>query len=297
MRGTLSSIGRIRGNRAACGIEHLAKTASLSLAWGKTLLAMLTACFDAGGSEHDQKCLVVAGFISSADDWIRFDSEWRDRLSRDGIAYFHMVEFAHCYGQFDGWKKQEHRRRKLLADLMGIIKSHAYRKFGCAVVNETLVANLSEDLRAEFYINAYALAGRASVAHVSEWARAEQIPRPALEYIFEDGDLGKGKLMQRMKEDGYPAPGFKGKKDRTDPNGIVIAAFTPLQASDFLAYEMFLGVKRLDDPVSNPRWAIEEFHRIPGEPGIFTVDNMRDFDKQLTLQKRTYEWWMGIRES
>ena len=276
-----------------CGIEHLAKTVWLS-EWRKGLLGMLTAVFDAGGSEHDQKCLVVAGFVASAADWISFDTKWRQRLADDGIAYFHMVEFAHFDGEFIGWRNQEARRRQLLADLMGIIQSHAYRKFGCTVVNQILTSTLSHDLREEFYMNAYALAGRASVAQVSQWAAREQTPRQSLEYVFEDGDLGKGKLMQRMKEDGYPAPVFGAKKDRTDPNGNLIRAFTPLQAADFLAYEMFLGVKRLDDPVSNPRWAIAEFHKMPGEPGVFRLEDMLDFDKELMLQKLTYEWWMGL---
>jgi hypothetical protein len=39
-------------------------------------------------------------------------------------------------GQFKSWRNDEPRRRALLADLIDIIKSHVYRKFGSAVENK-----------------------------------------------------------------------------------------------------------------------------------------------------------------
>jgi hypothetical protein len=96
---------------------------------------MFTGAFDAGGSEYDQPILVVAGFVSSAMDWDEFAVLWKKRLAEDNLTYFHALDFAHSRKEFSGWKEQEPRRRKLLSDLIELIKRHAYRKFGSIVVN------------------------------------------------------------------------------------------------------------------------------------------------------------------
>ena len=113
---------------------------------------MFIACFDAGGSQHDQNFLVVAGFISSADTWKRFDTAWRERLEQDDLSYFHMVDLAQSTEEFkEGWKNNEPRRQKLLADLMEIIQKYAFRRFGCAVNNELFLLHLSKERREEYF--------------------------------------------------------------------------------------------------------------------------------------------------
>ena len=89
------------------------------------VFVMLTACFDASGNYQDPKqpFFVVAGFISRADRWIKFDEEWRKRLASDGLSYFHAVDFAASQKEFAvGWRDNEKRRRQLLEDLLDIIR-------------------------------------------------------------------------------------------------------------------------------------------------------------------------------
>jgi hypothetical protein len=122
------------------------------------------------------------------------------------------------------------------------------------------------------------LAGRSCVADVGNWAK-EQVPRitTPIQYIFEDGDIGKGKLIERMNRDGYPTPDFRKKKDTIAPDGITLPAFTPLQAADFLAYEIFSSVKKTETTGSSDdlRWAMEEFIKTPiGHPGIYEVEDL-----------------------
>lgn len=100
----------------------------------------MVAVFDASGKE-DQRRLVLAGFISKAKDWQSFHTLWIERLREDGLEYFHMVDFAASQGQFKGWRNSESRRRKLLADLMDLISSHVYRKFGCVIENGQFYAD------------------------------------------------------------------------------------------------------------------------------------------------------------
>ncbi len=54
--------------------------------------------------------------------------------------------------------------------------------------------------------------------------------------------LGSGQLRAYFDEQEFPAPSFKHKEDRT-VDGIYYPATVPLQAADFLAYEIFLMKK------------------------------------------------------
>lgn len=168
---------------------------------------MLTVAFDASGTEHDQRLFVVAGFVSSANDWIGFDAQWKERLKRDGLEYFHMHSFAHSIGQFKGWNKDELRRQALLSDLLGIIQSHAYRKFGSMVINRFFGSKISAKNIEAFKLTAYSLTGLTVTYKVRKWMRNEGF-HTSPKIVFEDGDLHKGKLMDAMAQHGLPAPSF-----------------------------------------------------------------------------------------
>ena len=255
-------------------------------------MAILTACFDASGHESDQKYLVVAGFISAADQWIEFQDQWKNRLAEDGLTYFRMAECAQWSREFSKWNKDEPRRRKLLGDLMDIIKAHAHRKFGCIVVIKTFEKYVLTTHRENFLHNAYVLAGRACAGDVRRWLKTTGIPRFAL--VFEDGDVGKGKLRERLEEDGFPTPiHFFHKKDGIKDGikkDIHYEGFTPLQASDWFAYELFKATS--DESID--RWPLQEFYKIPGdEIGIYEPENLLSVNRMLdeieTTKKRKQE--------
>jgi hypothetical protein len=240
--------------------------------WKEGLFGMLTVCFDASG-HPTQPVLVVAGFIASAEDWVHFGREWKDRLAVDGLTSFHMQSFAQSSGIYRSWKKDEGRRRKLLGDLTVIIFKYAKRKFGASVVNSDLNALIDDDARKAFALSAYGIAGRGAVGNVDEWLKTE--PPQLVDYVFESGDFNHGDLIRRMIDDGLPAPNFKPKTDRPGRNGTVIPAFTPLQAADILAYEYMLAVERERDPkFPKSRWGHERFDRMPGDIGKFTVQDI-----------------------
>ena len=58
----------------------------------------------------------------------------------------------------------------LLGDLVNMIVSHAQQKFGSLIVNTIHQAELSEENRKAFYLEAYPLAGRTVVADVVPYA-------------------------------------------------------------------------------------------------------------------------------
>lgn len=257
----------------------------------------LAAYFDASGHQDDQKYLVVAGFVSSPQEWVNFDRLWGERLRQDGIQFFHANEFAHSIGQFNGWRGDEARRRSLTADLMDIIKRHVFRMFGSVVINEVLNEEISEQTREQYLINAYSLAGRSCAADLRQWLLKERW-QTVPELIFEDGDIGKGLLRRTLVRDGFAEPIFRPKKDTETQDGMVIQALTPLQPADWLAYEIFLASKSQ----SVERWPLQEFLSTPGydKVGIYSPADLQALEAEVNTPReqilrpvpKTPEDWM-----
>jgi hypothetical protein len=225
-------------------IEHLAKTVYCAANWRDVVLVMLSTAFDASGSEDDRTCTVVAGFISDATEWIKFDGIWRKRLGEDGLLDFRMSQFTAHKGPFsDETKWTQPKRDRLIADLIDIIIPHVFRKFGCAVLHPAL-EQMPADMREANRITAYSLAGRSCVGDVIEWARENPGFHRPISFVFEDGDKGKGKLMERLETDDCPLPIFEPKVDKIK-NGIPVLGFTPLQAADIYAYEIRVRLTKL----------------------------------------------------
>jgi hypothetical protein len=246
-------------------------------------MGMFTTAFDASGHESDQLMMVVAGFISSVDDWTNFSKKWKERLAKDGLEYFHMKEFSHWCSD------DEARRRSLLSDLMELIKAHAYRKFGVVVSNKGFGANFSEADRNEWRLTAYSFAGYRSIMEVSKWAMRDRIRSP-IEHIFEEGDLGRDKLEKSATNSGHTIQFRPGKKDRKTDSGNAISAFVPLQAADFLAAEYFMEAERrlkIIKKRSKPRWAYLEFDKMMGNISHGTDEKIKEFRGLLQITKQS----------
>ena len=67
------------------------------------------AYFDDSGHPSDQDMVLVAGFVSSEEQWLLFDKEWKALLAKYEVKHFHMVDCVAGEGEFSGWgaeKKQ-----------------------------------------------------------------------------------------------------------------------------------------------------------------------------------------------
>jgi hypothetical protein len=97
-------------------------------------------------------------------------------------------------------------------------------------------------------------------------------------------------LIKRFKNDLDMTPLFESKRDKlTENKGS--AAFTPLQAADFLAYEILKGCREMKDRKRNPRWALEQFIQMPGELGTYDQENLEALDMNHQVAKATLEWF------
>ncbi len=256
--------------RNESALEGLFASLFLGSDWRDYLVMPLAAYFDAAGHEADQKFVVVAGFVATPAMWTDFDRDWKARLAKDDVEFFHAVEFAQSTGQFKGWRDEKEKRQALSNDLMEILKRNVSRKFVCAVSVESLRADMSEDIKAAFLINAYSLAGRTCAARLRQWQDREQW-KTVPELIFEEGDIGKGMLRDSLVRDGFGEPLFRPKKDTPTADGLIIPGLTPLQAADWLAYEFFLSVR---DQRMN-RWPLNEFLNTHGPMGVYLAKDIQ----------------------
>jgi len=277
--------GSCDGDRAEyCPIEHLARCYSFS-DWKSVDMVMLTAAFDCS-QDPQKRYFVMAGFASSAERWAEFDKEWRGRLAKDGLRYFHMYSFTQCIhraaGPFDtSWIGQEKRRRVLLQDLLEIVGSHAWQKFGGIFPTDSLMM-FSEIARERFLPSLIATAGRLMWADVEAWRKRERFRNQA-ELFFEDGDHEQDSLRRAIREVTGQSPSFRAKQDIADKN---VLAFTPLQASDILAYEIQKICQDAGQPIDDVhfRFPYVELDRIPGGIRMLRNEGATVLDEFLKVQ-------------
>lgn len=102
--------------------------------------------------------------------------------------------------------------------------------------------------------------------------------------MFEDGDSDKGTLIEAVKEMTGRTPNFEYKKDDTEKG---ILAFTPLQASDILAYEtqkITSQDKRPWDEV-RIRYPYTQLEKIPGDIRMLQPTGAQFLDQWLKVYK------------
>jgi hypothetical protein len=242
----------------------------------------VTSYFDAsGGAGHP--LVIVAGYLSTVGKWKQFDAEWQRILGRQefNVPYFHMKEFAHSTGKFEGWKGNEKRRRRFINALISVIIQHCKAGFACAIKDEIWdTLNKKYPLK-ELYGCPYALAGRDCVNKTHMWA--EQIhhyQRNEVRCVFEDGDKGKGDLIRVVQEAQKPSPVFEPGRPKPALGHLGTPA---LQAADFAAWELLKVIASGKDrgPVDEYRVSLQKLSR--AVPVSWTQYKNDDFIKLLSL--------------
>jgi hypothetical protein len=98
--------------------------------------------FDASG-HHDSldgqgnpsPAVTVAGYLATPKQWKQFDKEWKERLDKDNLPYFHMTDFVaqgRLFKKRDEWPKE--RRDNLIQDLIQIIHGNVIYGIGMALL-------------------------------------------------------------------------------------------------------------------------------------------------------------------
>jgi hypothetical protein len=245
--------------------------------WSSVLLSAFTCYFDASGTQHDQVALAMAGFMSTAEQWLEFEREWKARLLQDGWKYFHRKEL------------NSRKHSGLLEDLASIIQNYAMRKFGMVVRVAELHRLVQKEEYDKWNLDAYSYAGRACAAHVRQWAKRNHLASVP-ELVYATGDKGRSQLEQRLRKDSSNSVRFQPAIDQMDrKTGSVIPAAIPLQAADLLAYELFQPIREMERLNKTQGtygrgnlsdvWNILD--KIPGAPQVTEDDSLHAFRERV----------------
>ena len=108
---------------AYCLIRYLHKACRVDY------MATFTAYFDASGDQR-QRTMSVAGFVSRANKWERYEAEWKKLLPRS-VTMFHMTDFVSGRNGWESWAgpHNSHRRIAIIESLVGCIKKSTNKGF------------------------------------------------------------------------------------------------------------------------------------------------------------------------
>ena len=164
-------------------------------------VAVFSAYFDASGNKR-ARVLTVAGFLSRVSKWERFDNEWADILSSEGVSAMHMTDFASSGGEFKSWRGQSDRRREFISRLSNCIRRNTNKGFASSVI----LADWRE-VDAEFMLSEagqpFTLCMRACLGGLARWATKRDIKTESMLVAIEQGDDDQAELIRMARSDGF----------------------------------------------------------------------------------------------
>jgi hypothetical protein len=241
-------------------------------------MAMFTAYFDGSGSPDEGKALVVAGYLATVDQWLEFNREWTECLTKEGVAAFHMRNFAHSRREFATWKDDGPRRKRFLEQLIRIVKMRVRKSIANAVLLDAYNRVNAEFMFSEHIGPPYALCGMACMKDVCKWATKAKRQYEWPRCVFEDGDKHKKEFKQliaRFKD--WPDPIFEAKgKD-----------FRPFEAADLVAWEnRKLYTEAESGTFSKLRKSFSELQKISPTWFVYTENELRRLCATFEVPKR-----------
>lgn len=215
------------------------------------LCAVLRVYFDSSGSHASSEMAVVAGYLAHIDQWERLEADWNEVLRQEGVKEIkgyrrlHMKELTSGTGGFEGWDNP--RRARLLERLGTLINVRVSRLIGVGVSTHSFREAMT-------ILNAYGFPALAipksplslcliqSMYAIEGWCHRNRVEGEQVAFYFEEGDENQKEVQKFMNDladdpelrvrSRYAGWGFGGKR------------LVPLQAADWIAYELYLhGVR------------------------------------------------------
>lgn len=254
---------------------------------------MLKAFFDESGHSADSRCdfVGIGGIVAPSDKWEIFEHKWKDLLDEYDLDYFHTVDFAHSVKHFSKWKdkNKEAERREFLAKMFSVIEETGGKPFGSVVYMKPYRAL---EMFLQPAVNPYYLCFQDCVKAAAILCTFEP-PEAKVEMVFEEQMEFAGfaekfyQAMKNRKAEGYERMGTFEMASKKE--------VLPLQAADFIAYEMRHYCSNLKlRPKDKMRWGMEQIERISlknhgflwldlhtSEKLLQTAANYREIEKRL----------------
>ncbi len=193
---------------------------------------MLHLYFDKSGPNDAIPAVTVAGVISTPEKWVEFSKKWEEALHDFGeLPYFHMSEYESGFGQYKDWNERGVKKERL-SRLLDIIEEHVMATVGASVSLADCVASFG-DPPVEV---AYGVTALHCSNMIPQYGYLHEHPGEQVTYIFEEGDLGYGKLRNGYDQI-YDEPWRREFNRLSDRLKVEGKNSPPLQAADILAYE------------------------------------------------------------
>lgn len=239
-----------------------------------------TAYIDESGTHEGSPAVVLAGYVSTADRWEAFDHQWKAALSKYGIEFFHMADFAQGQEQFRGWS--ENRRRECLKQLHDIICDNAIGSVGYGLSRaayDAIVCAKADD----FMGGPYGLLASLLLIDFSALLRLLGV-RTLVAYRFESGADGIGQVATIFGRN-LESPGHSEFHRLMSFGTENKRKFTPLQAADILAYELYEQLPRQlgIDPRPRRPFPLPSLARVPHYWGYVNEHNMRTLNRMASI--------------
>ena len=156
---------------AALSFEHLARSVWFGKARRDSLIMAITAYFDDSGTDPKNPSIVVAGFVSTVDQWDRFNDEWLAAELEFEAPPFHAKIFddgRRGYGPYKDWL--DSKRKDYVNRLLGIISRRTRHSFSTALrkdAYDTLIA--PQQAFREYFYSQFAFSSVNCVFQVCDW--------------------------------------------------------------------------------------------------------------------------------
>jgi hypothetical protein len=244
--------------------------------------------FDASGT-HDNldsqgrpsPAVSVAGYLATPKQWEQFDKDWKQRLDKDNLPYFHMAEFVAQGGLFkkrNEWPKE--RRDALIQDLIKIIGYNMTYGLGMVVFRADYDRVIAREPQVATVLGSpYAFCSFRCFESAVDWARRAKY-RESIKYVFESGDGFKHQVQDThtfiCNQDSL-REFYKFSGSLTFDDGVKTR---PLQAADILAWELNKELYRRlypDEKRPYTRNSLTVLMEIPGDYKEYTEADLTGY--------------------
>lgn len=196
----------------------------------------------------------MAGALSTRENWLAFDDEWKAALyDFEQLPFFHMSEYETGIGVYEDWQARGVKYDRF-DRLLKIIEKYVLFSVGSAI---------GLDLCEKYYRvradeTALGMAATRCFVAMPQYFLAGGDPDEEFAYTFEQGDTGWGRL-EAVYNQIYSDSGTRRQARLGTKVSVEKKKFPPLQVADIFAYEMWKqwaresGLETLSQRYSNKR--------------------------------------------
>ncbi len=186
---------------------------------------------DATGVEPSSDVAAICGYVATFKNWVKFQKQWGKVLRNYEITEMHMKHFAHRKGEFEGWT--EEKRRSLLRALDAVIDDTKLFALGGLVSVKDYARVLPDWAKVEVK-HPYYFAVAVMLKSLVQWE--SHLPSGVIDFVFDQKEGFEGAMHEMFANLRQLNPVHARRLGNL--NFRSSAVFNPLQAADFLAYEV-----------------------------------------------------------